>query len=109
MEYNYEDDAEVPNLEDFKKDLIEDIMKSVFFQQKSEKKYNMLKLPIIIPPAILRKQVNNDISKKTLMEKEFSYTEETLQSFMELVENKEIRINRVKEMKASQDRSNQPF
>ena len=44
MEYNYEDTSEVPNLEDFKEDLIEDIFKSVLFQQKMDRKYNMLKV-----------------------------------------------------------------
>ena len=103
MEYNYDDDsAEIPDLEDFKQDLIEDLFLSVFFQEFSKKKYNMLKLPIIIPPALLGKQTNTEQAKKTLMEKEFSYTDETLEAFMELVENKEVKVNGIHDMKSQE-------
>ena len=102
MEYNYDDDSEVPDLNDFKNELIEDIFLSVFFQQNNTKTYNMLKLPIIVPPILLRKQINNEHTKKTLMEKEFSYTDETLDIFMSLVESKEIRVNSIHDMKAPQ-------
>ena len=98
MVYDYDDDAEVPELENFKQDLIEDLFLSVFFQQSSKRMYNMLKLPIIIPPALLRKQVNNEKAKKTLMEKHFLYTDETLGTFIKMVETKEIRINRIPDM-----------
>jgi hypothetical protein len=99
MEYNYEDTSGVPDLEDFKEDLIEDIFKSVFFQHKSDQKYNMLKLPIIMAPCLMRKQVNNDIGKKTLMEKEFQYEAETMETFMRLVESKELKISGISELK----------
>ena len=99
MEYNYEDASEVPDLEVFKEDLVEDIFKAVFFQQRSTRKYNMLKLPIISAPSLLRKQVNNDIGKKSLMEKEFKYTEETLATFMEMVDTKEIKISGIPDLK----------
>ena len=103
MEYNYDDDTtEIPELEDFKQELIEDIFLSVFFQDFSKKTYNMLKLPIIIPPTLLGKQINTEQSKKTLMEKEFEYTDETLGVFMELVEKKEIRVNRIHDMKSQE-------
>ena len=102
MEYNYEDTSEVPDLQDFKEDLIEDILKSVFFQNKSERKYNMLKLPIIMAPSLTRKQVNNDFMKKTLMEKEFKYEEETMATFMRLVESKQIKINGISELKVGE-------
>ena len=99
MEYNYEDASEVPDLETFKEDLIEDLLKSVFFQQRSTRKYNMLKLPIISAPGILRKQVNNDMGKKSLMEKEFKYTEETLATFMDMVDTKEIKMSGIPDLK----------
>ena len=102
MVYDYEDDSEVPDLDDFKQELIEDIFMSVFFQQSSKKTYNMLKLPIIIPPVLLGKQINSERLKKTIMEKEFSYSDETLETFMDLVESKEIKINSIYDMKAPQ-------
>ena len=67
MVYEYEDSSEIPDLETFKKRLIVDLFKSVFFQQSSQQKYNMLKLPIIAAPSLIRKQVNNEIKKKTLL------------------------------------------
>ena len=74
MEYNYEDDLkDIPDIQDFKEELVEDLLKSAFFQHKSGKKYNMLTLPIIAAPGLIRKQVNNDILKKTIIEKAFTY------------------------------------
>ena len=102
MEYNYEDTTEVPNLNDFKEDLIEDIFMSVFFQQKMDRKYNILKLPIISAPCLIKKQINNDFRKQTLMEKEFKYEVETLDKFMKLVETREIRISRIAELSVAE-------
>ena len=98
MVYDYEDTSEVSSLEDFKTNLIEDLFLSVFFQHKSDRVYNMLKLPIIIPPSLLRSQVNNDVTKKTLMEKKFTYTEETLDRFIRMVETKQIKINSISDL-----------
>ena len=88
MEYNYEDLSEIPDLSKFKDDLIEDLLSTALFQHKSDKKYNMLSLPLLMAPCLLAKQVNNDKTKKTIMEKEYSFTEETLQKFQEMVERK---------------------
>ena len=98
MEYNYEDSSEVPDLLSFKEDLVEEILKSVFFQHKSDRKYNMLKLPIIAAPSLIKKQVNNDFRKETLMEKEFSYKEEALAMFITLVDTKGLKINRIPDL-----------
>ena len=102
MEYNYDDSSEIPNLEDFKEELIEEILMSVFFRKKSDHKINMLKLPIISAPSLLRKQVNNDILKQTLMEKEFSYQPETLQTFMSLVDSNVIKLNQISDLTVSE-------
>ena len=102
MEYNYDDSTEIPNLEDFKEELIEEILMSVFFRKKSDHKINMLKLPIISAPSLLRKQVNNDILKQTLMEKEFSYQPETLQTFMSLVDSNVIKLNQISDLTVSE-------
>ena len=103
MEYNYEDLSEVSDLQDFKEDLIEEILKSVFFPtHKSSKKHNMLKLPILSAPSLIRKQINNDFRKETLMEKSFSYQPETLQAFMSLVDRRAIKINQIAELTKSE-------
>ena len=95
MEYDYEDASEIPDLQAFKESLVEDLLKSAFFQQKSEKPFNMLKLPVICAPSLIGKQVNHEQMKKTLMEKIFEYEEETLKTFITLVDNKELKINSI--------------
>ena len=99
MEYNYEDTAEVPDLHTFKEELIEELLKSAFFQHKSDKKYKMLKLPIIAAPGLIRKQVNNDYQKETLMEKEFKYKEDTLAMFQTLIDSRELKIGTISDLK----------
>ena len=90
MEYDYEDSSEVPDIQSFKEELVEELLKSVFFQHKSDRKYNMLKLPIISAPSLIQKQVNNDAKKETLMEKEFSYKEETLVGGVVILKNENL-------------------
>ena len=58
----------------------------------------MLALPSIMAPCLLRKQVNNERLKKTIMEKQFEYSEETIQIFQDLVGRKEIKINGIKDL-----------
>ena len=98
MVYNYEDVSEIPDLMDFKERLIEDLLLSVFYQQPFENEYNMLKLPVIISPCILRKQVNNEAMKQSIMERKFSYNEENLGTFIELLDKKELDITRISEL-----------
>ena len=61
MKYDYNDDSCPPNLEDFKQDLVLECLKRSFFQNVPKKDFNMLKLPLIIPPSLLGEQQNNDI------------------------------------------------
>ena len=49
-------------------------------------------------PCLMGKKVNNEILKKTIMEKQFTYTDETIQNFQELVDKKEIRISGIKDL-----------
>ena len=98
MIFDYDDESEIPDLDDFKDDLIEDILSKAMFQHKSDKKYNMLNIPLIMPKCVLRKQINNDKSKRTIMEKKHSFTAETLKKYQELVESKAVKISGIKDM-----------
>ena len=102
MVYDYDDTSEVYSLEDFKTNLVEDLFLSVCFQQKTQRKYNMLKLPIIMAPSVLRKQVNSDWTKKSLMEREFTYTEEALAHFIKLVETRRVKINSISDLTSAE-------
>lgn len=44
--------------------------------------------------------VNYDVNKKTLMEKEFKYDEETLIKFQEMIDEKEFNIKSIGELAA---------
>lgn len=63
MVYNYEDNSDPPDLETFKQELVVECLKRSFFQNVPKKIYNMLKLPLIVPPSLLREQLNNDIKE----------------------------------------------
>ena len=98
MVYNYEDHSEIPDLDTFTDELIEDILCSAFFQHKSDKKYDMLKLPVLMAPCLFRQKVNSEHLKKTIMEKEFEYADDTVNAFHELVETKAINLSKIKDM-----------
>ena len=95
MEYNYSSEAEIPDLQEFLDDLVLEILMSVFFQYRSDKKIDMLRLPLIMAKSLKGQQVNNDVSKKTIMEKEFTYKKETLEKFQELIDKKELSIKSI--------------
>ena len=63
MIYNYEDQSDPPDLESFKQKLVQECLKRSFFQNEPMKSYQMLKLPLIIAPSLLREQINNDIKE----------------------------------------------
>ena len=62
----------------------------------------MLLLPVLMAPCLMGRKVNNERLKKTIMEKQFTYSDETIQNFQGLVENKEIRINGINELSVKQ-------
>ena len=72
--YDYNSSEEIPDLQDFLDDLILEVLMSAFFQYKSQKKIDMLRLPIIMAKSLKGSKLNNDVSKKTIMEKEFTYS-----------------------------------
>ena len=63
MVYDYEDQTTPPDLETFKQMLVRECLKKSFFQNQPMKTYQMLKLPLIIAPSLIREQVNNDIKE----------------------------------------------
>ena len=53
-------------------------------------------------PCLMGKQVNSENMKKTIMEKQFMYRDETIELFQNLVENKELKINGIKDLNAKE-------
>ena len=76
--YDFESTKDIPSLEDFKIRMLKQMLRSSFFQNERKEIINMLKLPIIMAPKLLKEQVNSDSKKKTLYGKEIVYSSETL-------------------------------
>ena len=96
MAYKYDTaDKSVPDLQTFLSELAIETLMSVFFQYRSETEIDMLRLPLIIAPAMTGKMVNNEASKKTIMNKEFKYEQETLEKFQALIDEKSVNIKSV--------------
>ena len=67
-------------------------MMSIFFQNVPKKKIDMLRLPTIMAPCISRRSINSEVLKKTIMEKEFSYDQQVLEEFHNLIDSNELSI-----------------
>ena len=62
-------------------------MKRAFFQNEPKLDINMLKLPLIIAPSLLGSQVNNDVEKKSLLDKTIVYKPEVFTKFTEMTQS----------------------
>ena len=98
MVFNYDDTTEVQDLEDFKLDLVEHILKCSFYQNEPAKQINMLKLPVIMAPSLVGKQVNRDVDKKSLLDKEIEYNKDAYKTFCKLIQEKKINILNIHKM-----------
>ena len=92
LKFQFNDTQSVSDLQEYKENLVKDLLKSAFWQNQKPSEYNLLKVPIIMAPALLRQQVNNDILKESLLDKSVVHSAETMREFVRLVDNKEIRI-----------------
>ena len=61
-------------------------MRSAFWQQEPPMEINLLKLPIIMAPAMVRKQTNNDILKDSLLDKSITHSQETYRAVIQLID-----------------------
>ena len=66
MIFDYDDKSNIPDLENFKLDLVLECLKKSYYQNVPLKVYNMLKLPLVIAPKLLREQINTD-SKESIV------------------------------------------
>ena len=88
MKFNFQDTSEPPSLEEFKHTRVKSLMRSAFWQQEPPMEINLLKLPIIMAPAMIRKQINNDIAKDSLLDKSITHSQETYREFVQLIDDK---------------------
>ena len=88
MKYDFKDTSEPPNLQEFKETLVASLLRSAFWQNEKPLDFNMLKLPIIMAPALMGKQMNHDNLKDSLLDKSIKHSPETLREFANLIDNK---------------------
>ena len=98
MIYDYDDSSRIPSLSEFVDEAVEEMLCTALYRHSSHKKYNMLKLPLIMAPCLLREQINNEHLKKTIMEKQFDYSAETFREFENMVSSGTLKINEIHTM-----------
>jgi hypothetical protein len=99
MKFDYKDKSDPPDLASFKSKLVVHLFKTAFWQNEPKLPINMLKLPSIISPDLIAKQVNNDVKKDSLMDKSIQHSAETFREFVKMVDNKEINVTRLGTLK----------
>ena len=93
MIYNFEDVVEeLPDLDKFKTRLVCQMLRSAFFQNEKKENFDMTRLPSIIAPGLLKKQVNSDREKETLFNKQVSYGSKTMTGLAKLISKNKIDI-----------------
>ena len=102
MIYNDDGQSEVPDLNVFKLNMVEYMLRRAFFQNEPLKEINMLKLPIIMAPCLVNCQVNRDTEKKSLLGKKISYDKSVFAKFCSMIEKKTINILNIHKMSYDQ-------
>ena len=93
MVYDFDkDDSEIPELETFKMRLVCQMLRSAFFQNEIKENIIMTKLPSIIAPRLVKKQINSDSEKKSLFNKPVNYGSNTMTGLAQLISKKKIDI-----------------
>ena len=106
MVYNFDDkEAEVPDLDVFKEQLATELFKHSFFQDEIKAEINMLKLPNIMAPKLVLKQVNTDTEKETLFNQKVNYGPETMTELAKLISKRRIDILNLDSLSSNEVRS----
>ena len=98
MVFDYSDTSEPLDLQTFKHILLKQLMTKAYFQDVPKLVINMLKLPIIIAPSMLGKQVNNDVKKESLLDKNIVYKPDTFTKFSEMIDAGAIDVLAIEDM-----------
>ena len=83
----------IPDLQSFNRNCAEQILRQALFQNEPLHDVNMLKLPVIMAPKLLGKQVNNDENKKTVFSDQTGqYSDETLAELTNMINSNKIDV-----------------
>ena len=103
MVYDFtEDNSEVPDLESFKMRLVCQMLRSAYFQNETKENIIITKLPNIIAPRLVKKQINSDIEKKSLFNKPVNYGSNTMAGLAQLILKQKIDILNLDNLDASE-------
>ena len=102
MVYDFQQNDEIPSLESFKVRLARQMMRSAFFQHEPKEAFDMLKVPLIIAPKLLKQQVNSDNCKETLFNQKTNYGPATMTGLSLLIAKGEIDILNLDSMSPKQ-------
>ena len=93
MVYDFEDnESEVPDLECYKEQLVSQMLRSSFFQSEIKDDLDMMKIPNIIAPRLLKKQINTDCEKKSFFNKKVIHDPVTFAELAKLISKKKLDI-----------------
>ena len=102
MKFDFKDKSDPPSLQDFKNLLLKQLVKSAFFQNVPPLQINMLKLPLIMPSSLLGTQTNSDVDKKSLLDRQITYSPETFTKFTEMMDAGKIDVLGIKNLTAQE-------
>ena len=103
MVYDFDtDDSEIPDLETFKMRLVCQMLRSAYFQNEIKENIIMTKLPNIIAPRLVKKQINSDSEKKSLFNKPVNYGSKTMTGLAQLISKKKIEILNLDNLEATE-------
>ena len=102
MIYDFEEHTEIPDLEEFKERMAMQLIRSSFFQEEQKENIDMIRLPIIMAPSLLHRQVNSDSDKKTLFDKKVKYEAKTFTALAKLIEQNTIDITNLERLSADE-------
>ena len=103
MVYDFTDDgSDIPDLECFKMRLVCQMLRSAYFQNEVKENIIMTKLPSIIAPRLVKKQINSDSDKKSLFNKAVNYGSNTMTGLAQLISKKQIDILNLDNLEASE-------
>ena len=92
LEFDFDDESEVPQLESFIDKLAKQVMRSSFFQGEPKDKINILNIPIIMPDCLIGKMTNTERKKKSLMNVQKKYSSDVLSKLMTVISSKRLDI-----------------
>ena len=83
---------------DFLDKLVNQVVRSAFFQNEPKDIVNLLKLPLIMPNGLVGKMINTESSKKSIMNNVHHYKSSVFTNFVKMISTDQLNILAIDEM-----------